>query len=84
MLDHTQDNKNSLRYPLNHYHGKFNPENLVFDANLQEFTQQVVYIVGLETSGKILPEEAYKQIQQLWEQITISKHELRIGTNSNV
>ncbi|WP_313954965.1 hypothetical protein [Nostoc sp. FACHB-145] len=52
MLDHNQQNQDSLRYPLNHYHGNFNPKNLVFNANLQEFTQNVVYIVSLETSGK--------------------------------
>ncbi|PAX60191.1 DUF7219 family protein [Brunnivagina elsteri] len=65
-----------LRYP---YHGKFSPEHLVFDANLQEFSQRVGYICNLETSGKLPPEEAYAQLKMLWKQLKRTKKELGIG-----
>ena len=63
----------------NRYHGNFTPENLVFNNNLQEFTQKVSYICSLETSGKLTPEESYKQIKSLWKGLKRSKKELGIG-----
>ncbi|MGB3509124.1 MAG: hypothetical protein WBA93_07760 [Microcoleaceae cyanobacterium] len=66
-------------YPRSRYHGDFTPENLVFNANLQEFAQRVNLICGLETGGKISPEEAYKQIKALWKGVKKSKKELGIG-----
>ena len=57
----------------------FSPENLVFNNNLQEFTQKVGYICSLETSGKITSEESYKQIKSLWKELKRSKKELGIG-----
>ncbi|NEP51550.1 MAG: hypothetical protein F6K65_23215 [Moorea sp. SIO3C2] len=65
-------------YPHSHYHGDFKPENLVFNANLQEFAQKVNYICNLETAGKLAPEEAYQQIKQLWEDLKQSKKSLGI------
>lgn len=66
-------------YPRYPYRGEIKPENMVFNANLQEFAQRVNYICNLETSGKIKPEEAYKQIKEIWKQLKSSKKELRIG-----
>jgi hypothetical protein len=66
-------------YPSSRYHGDFTPENLVFNNNLQEFTQKVSYICSLETSGKLTPEESYKQIKSLWKELKRSKKELGIG-----
>ena len=66
-------------YPRSPYHGQVKPENLVFNANLQEFAQRVSYICSLETSGKLSPEESYKQIKDLWEQLKRTKMQLRIG-----
>lgn len=68
-------------YPRSRYYGEVKPENLVFNANLQEFAQRVSYICNLETAGKISPEESYKQIKQLWKQLKHSKKELAIGEN---
>lgn len=64
------------------YRGKVKPENLVFNANLQEFSQRVAFISGLETNGKMSPQESYRQIQQLWEQLTCSYNQLAIGDSS--
>lgn len=69
-------------YPRSRYHGQVKPENLVFDANLQEFSQRVGIISALETGGKVSPQEAYEQIGALWQQLTRSKEQLGIGTNS--
>ncbi|AOX02673.1 hypothetical protein BJP34_27415 [Moorena producens PAL-8-15-08-1] len=65
-------------YPHSPYHGQFKPENLVFNANLQEFAQKVNYICNLETAGKLPPEEAYQQIKQLWKDLKQSKKSLGI------
>ncbi|MFO8039062.1 MAG: hypothetical protein ACLFM4_16145 [Phormidium sp.] len=66
-------------FPRNRYYGDFKPENVVFNANLQEFAQRVNYICNLETSGKLPPDEAYEAIKDLWKQLKASKRELNIG-----
>ncbi|MFP4006536.1 MAG: hypothetical protein ACLFV6_00815 [Spirulinaceae cyanobacterium] len=71
--------KENLLYPRMAYHGKFEPPNLVFNANLQEFAQRVNYICNLETAGKISTESAYEQIKNLWHQLKKSRKDLGIG-----
>lgn len=71
--------KDDFLYPRSRYYGHVKPENLVFNANLQEFAQKVGYICNLETGGKIPTEEAYKQIKLLWQQLKQSKKQLKIG-----
>ena len=73
--------KSEFLYPRNRYYGQVKPENLVFDANLQEFAQRVGYICNLETGGKISPEESYEEIKALWKQLKRTKKQLRIGEN---
>lgn len=67
--------------PRRSYRGKVNPENVVFDANLQEFAQRVSFICNLESSGKISPLESYTQIRSLWKELKHSKKALQIGEN---
>ncbi|MFN6198199.1 MAG: hypothetical protein ACLBM7_15640 [Dolichospermum sp.] len=71
--------KEDFLYPRGRYYGHVKPENLLFNANLQEFAQKVSYICNLETGGKIPPGEAYKEIKSLWKQLEHSKKELKIG-----
>ncbi|GAB1543597.1 hypothetical protein NUACC21_62720 [Scytonema sp. NUACC21] len=71
--------KSDFIYPHRSYHGVPTPENLKFDDMLQNFTQRVDYIVGLETNGKVPTIEAFERIQSLWEQLERSKKELGIG-----
>jgi hypothetical protein len=66
-------------YPKSHYRGVVQPENLVFNANLQEFAQRVSYITSLETNGKLSPDESYREIRTLWKQLKRSKKHLGIG-----
>lgn len=66
-------------YPRSSYHGDFSPENLIFNANLQEFAQRVSFISGLETGGKISSEEAYNEVKKLWKKLKKSKQNLGIG-----
>ncbi len=68
--------KENFLYPTSRYRGNFTPEQLAFNANLQEFAQRVSLICGLETGGKISTEDAYKQIKQLWKTLKESKKEL--------
>ncbi|MBD0387589.1 MAG: hypothetical protein ICV54_13965 [Nostoc sp. C3-bin3] len=79
MDERNLDDKNKFIYPRNRYYGQVKPENLVFNANLQEFAQKVGYITSLETSGKLETEDAYKQIKALWKQLKRSKKALFIG-----
>jgi hypothetical protein len=81
MEDSDQIDKNRFLYPRSRYYGQVKPENLVFNANLQEFAQRVSYVCNLETNGKLAPEEAYKQIKALWKQIKRTKKQLGIGKN---
>jgi sigma54-dependent transcription regulator len=70
------ENKDGFLYPHGRYFGKFTPQNLAFNANLQEFAQRVSLICGLETGGKITSDEAYEEIKQLWAQLKSSKKHL--------
>ncbi|MBW4671833.1 MAG: hypothetical protein KME60_31515 [Cyanomargarita calcarea GSE-NOS-MK-12-04C] len=72
-------NKDDFLYPRGRYYGQVKPENLVFNANLQEFAQRISYICNLETNGKLPPGEAYDQIKALWKQLKRAKKELGIG-----
>ncbi|WP_016953039.1 hypothetical protein [Anabaena sp. PCC 7108] len=71
--------KDDFLYPRGRYYGHVKPENLVFNANLQEFAQRVSYICNLETAGKVAPDEAYKQIKAMWKELKRSKKQLKIG-----
>ncbi len=66
-------------YPLARYYGEIKPHNLVFNANLQEFSQRVSLIANLQTNGKLSPEESYTQVEALWQQLQTSKNQLGIG-----
>lgn len=79
MAEPNQNDKKNFIYPRSPYYGQFEPKNLIFNANLQEFAQRVGYISNLETSGKLTPEQAYKQIKALWKQLKRSKKELNIS-----
>lgn len=68
-------------YPRATYRGDVKPENLAFNANLQEFTQRISYICNLETAGKISSVEAYRQIKALWQDLDQTKHSLGVGDN---
>jgi len=78
MIDKDKDKENFL-FPRSSYRGQVKPENLIFNANLQEFAQRITYICNLETAGKLSPSEAYQQIKDLWKQLKHSKKELAIG-----
>lgn len=71
-----EQQKQDFLYPNAHYRGNFSPENLAFNANLQEFAQRVALLCGLETSGKISPDDAYHQIKALWNELKESKKNL--------
>lgn len=81
--------ENNIRKPENFfmprskYRGKFTPQNLVFDSNLQEFAQQVVLICGLETGGKVSNIEAYNNIKQLWKELKNSKENLLVEESNS-
>lgn len=65
-----------LMFPQSRYYGKFTPENLMFNANLQEFSHRISIICALETGGKISSAEAFAQIEGLWQQLARSHREI--------
>jgi hypothetical protein len=69
-------------HPRSRYYGEVKPENMVFNANLQEFANRVTFIASLNTNGKLPPAVAYKEIKGLWKQLKRSKKQLGIGSNS--
>lgn len=71
--------KSKFLYPQIRYHGEVKPENLVFNANLQEFAQKVNFITALATNGKIPLEQAFIDIENLWEELANTKKELGVG-----
>lgn len=83
MVQPNWEDKDSFIYPQSRYYGKFKPEYLVFNANLQEFAQRVSYLANLETGGKLSPEEAYNKIKELWHQLKDSKKGLKIENPRN-
>lgn len=72
--------KDDFLYPRSKYYGDFSPEDLAFNANLQEFSQRVGHICSLETGGKITAAEAYTQVKQAWKELKESKKGLGIKT----
>lgn len=76
MSDRPENKKKSFINPTSKFHGEFTPQNLAFNANLQEFANNVSLICGLETNGKITSEQAYDRIKKLWHELKNSKKNL--------
>jgi hypothetical protein len=77
------DELSNFLYPYSRYRGEVKPENLVFNANLQEFAQRVSLISNLETGGKLTPIESFQEIELLWKQLKHSKKQLGIGKRTD-
>ncbi len=67
---------NPFLYPLSTYRGHPSPANVRFDAALQTFAQQVSIVSNLQTNGKLACEEAYTQLESLWQQLRQSHRQL--------
>jgi hypothetical protein len=78
MDDYNQVNKNNFLYHRHRYLGEFTPQNLVFNANLQEFSQSVCYICNLQSGETLSSQECYEEIELLWQQLTQSFQALGI------
>ncbi len=74
--DELQQNRDKFIQPISRYRGPFSPQQLAFNANIQEFAHRVSLLCGLETSGKLSAEETYQQIRQLWKTLKVSKQQL--------
>ncbi|HAA30621.1 MAG TPA: hypothetical protein DCE56_26720 [Cyanobacteria bacterium UBA8553] len=78
-----QLNLDRFLYPRRPYHGQVKPQDLVFNANLQEFAQRVSYITNLQTRGKLSVQESYHQVNALWEQLQSSYWTLGIEPDAD-
>ena len=84
MAEDFPPSKDKFLSPRSRYYGDFDPEELLFNDNLQEFAARIGYICALETGGKISGAEAYKQIKAVWKELKQSKKSLGIeDTPSN-
>ncbi|MCC5637024.1 hypothetical protein LC593_14405 [Nostoc sp. CHAB 5844] len=83
MNNHHQVDKHNFLYQNYQYSGEFTPNNMVFNANLQEFSQRVGYICNLQTAGKLSVYESYKQIETLWKQLKYTFQTLNIEKDTN-
>lgn len=72
--------KNQFLYPRSPYRGTFTPQNLAFNANLQEFSQRVSYLCALGSNGKLLPDEVFQQVKQLYKDLKSSSKALGIDS----
>lgn len=81
MTEESKNIKEEFLYPIGNYYGEFSPEKLVFNANLQQFAQQVMYLCSLEANGKMSAEDTYDEIKKFWKQLKHSKKELLDNTN---
>lgn len=81
MTEEFSNIEEQFLYPMGNYYGEFTPQNLVFNANLQLFAQQVSYLCNLEANGKISPDDTYEEIKKFWKQLKHSKQELLDNTN---
>ncbi len=52
------------------------PDNLLFDASLNRFCNQVDYFCDLENEGRIISQEAYNQIKLALTELGSVKHRL--------
>ncbi|MBD2414433.1 hypothetical protein FACHB389_08170 [Nostoc calcicola FACHB-389] len=77
-MDHYDEiDKNNFIYQRYRYLGKYTPQNFLFNANLQEFSQPVSYLCNLQTIGKISSQECYEEIESLWQKLTLSFQALK-------
>lgn len=75
--------KMKFLYPYQRYYGRFTPKNLIFDANLQEFSQRISYIAGLHANGKLSTEQAYQEIHRLWKGLKRSKKAMKLDDSAS-
>ncbi len=76
MTDNQSSPKESFLFPRSKYWGEFTPQQLAFNANLQEFAQRVSFVCNLETGGKMSADQAYDEIKRLWKDLKQSKANL--------
>jgi hypothetical protein len=81
MVESNRNDKNNFFSARSRHYGGGKAENLTFNADLREFANRIGYVTALETSGKLSPDEACKQIKSLWKQLKRSKKALSISND---
>lgn len=83
MTEDQPPGRDEFLIPRSRFYGEFEPSELIFNSNLQEFAAQIGYICSLETGGKISGAQAYESIKSLWKQLKKSKKSLRISDDNS-
>lgn len=69
--------KEQFLYPYrSRANSNLSPGQILFSANLQEFSQKVSLVCALESNGKLTPYETFARIQHLWTSLERSKQTL--------
>jgi hypothetical protein len=76
-------NKESFIYPRGRYYGKWSPEEVVFNANLQELAGRIGILASLHTGGKLETGEAYRRLETLWKEFDAARTPIGIGDAGN-
>ena len=76
MMTH---NNADFIHPHSHYYGELTPENVKFHNEMEDFVQEATMISNLAGNGKMSLENAFGEIEKLWDQLIQSKEDLRIG-----
>lgn len=63
--------------PYISYHGKITPTEILLNANLQEFANNVQVLANLNTGGKLSCEQVYEKIALLSKQLLSNYEYLR-------
>ncbi|MBD2253757.1 DUF7219 family protein [Nostoc parmelioides] len=81
MMEPNRNDKNNFFSARSRHYGGEKAENNTFNTDLREFANRIGYVTALETSGKLSPDEACKQIKSLWKQLKRSKKALSISND---
>ncbi len=71
--------KKDFLHPKSSYQGEYSANNFIFNTNLQEFAQKISYISSLHTGGKLSSQEAYQEIEVLWQQLEYTQRMIFSG-----
>jgi hypothetical protein len=75
-FDETERQREQFLFPYQVPVGDLTFPQILFDANLQEFSRRVAFVCALEANSKLTPLDAYLQIRKLWLALEDSKQNL--------
>ena len=72
----SESSKENFLCPIVPYRGTLSNDKVIFNTKLQKFAHRVGFIANLQISDKISPQEAYLQIESLWNDLDITMNSI--------